>query len=280
MVNPIALVHHTVLGFIEDEALTRGAAIAFYTATSIGPLLFIVIAIAGVIYGQDAAKGAILAQLGGTMGHDSASLLQDTILSAEKYTSGVFALIGVGILVITVSGVMSEMQHALNVIWKAVPEKITVTGWLRTRAIGLSLVGAVGFLLIVSLVISTVLSVLSNYINEYLPYGYLILQTVTYLVSFGLTVILFGAIYKILPSLDIPWHDVLIGSVVTALLLEVGKYLIGLYLAHSTTASAYGAAGSLIIVLLWIYYSAQIFLFGAEFTKVYAAIRDKSATSM
>ena len=121
--------------------------------------------------------------------------------------------------------------------------------------------------------ISTVLSVLSDYINTYLPYGYLILRTLAYVVSLGLTILLFGAIYKILPNRDIAWHDVFIGSVVTALLLAVGKYLIGLYLAHSTTASAYGAAGSLIIVLLWIYYSAQIFLFGAEFTKAYAANR-------
>ena len=272
MANPLTVVRDTVYGFVEDEALTRGAAIAFYTTTSIGPLLFIVIAIAGLIYGQDAAKGAILSQLGDAMGQDSASLLQSTIQTAAQYTSR-FAILGVGILVVTVSGVMSEMQHALNVIWKAVPKKTTITGWLRSRVIGLSLVGAVGFLLIVLLVISTVLSVLSDYINTYLPYGYLILRTLAYLVSLGLTVLLFGAIYKILPDRDIAWHDVLIGSVVTALLLAVGKYLIGLYLAHSTTASAYGAAGSLIIVLLWIYYSAQIFLFGAEFTKAYAANR-------
>jgi membrane protein len=140
MANPLTVVRDTVYGFVEDEALTRGAAIAFYTTTAIGPLLFLVIAIAGLIYGQDAANGAILSQLGDTMGHDSASLLQSTIQTAAKYTSG-FAILGVGILVVTVSGVMSEMQQALNVIWKAVPKQTTITGWLRTRAIGLSLVG-------------------------------------------------------------------------------------------------------------------------------------------
>ena len=266
------LVKESVNSFISDEALTRGAAIAFYTVTSIGPVLFIVVAIAGLAFGEDAARGAIAEQLGGLMGRQSADLLQTAIQSAATKTTGFLAtMIGLITLIITASGVFTEMQSTLNIIWKAEPRGTTVTRLIRARAASLGLVGALGFLLLVSLVISTLLSALSAYINAYLPFGHLILQTLAFLVSFGLISLLFGAIYKVLPDKDIEWHDVMIGAVVTALLFTIGKLLISLYIGSSTVASSYGAAGSLIVVLLWIYYSAQIFLFGAEFTKVYAS---------
>jgi len=175
--------------------------------------------------------------------------------------------------VITASGVFTEMQQTLNVIWRAEPKGTTVSRLLRARAASLGLVAALGFLLLVSLVVSALLTALSNYIDDYLPFGHLILQALTFIISFGFITLLFAAIYKILPDRRIEWHDVMIGAVVTALLFSVGKFLIGLYIGSSSTASSYGAAGSLIIVLLWIYYSAQIFLLGAEFTKVYAAHR-------
>jgi membrane protein len=266
------LLKQSITAFIDDEALTRGAAIAFYTVTSIGPVLFIVVAIAGLAFGEDAARGAITNQLGGLMGQQGADLLQTAIQNASQKSSGMLAaIVGVGALIITASGVFTEMQQTLNVIWRAEATGTAISRLIRARAMSLGLVGALGFLLLVSLVVSTVLSAASVYINAYLPSSHLILQTLTFLISFGLIALLFGAIYKVLPDRNISWHDVLIGATATALLFTVGKLLISLYIGSSTIASSYGAAGSLIVVLLWIYYSAQIFLLGAEFTKVYAA---------
>jgi membrane protein len=266
------LIKQSVSAFIDDEALTRGAAIAFYTVTSIGPVLFIVVAIAGLAFGEDAARGAISDELGGLMGQQGSDLLQIAIQNASRKSSGIIAAaVGIGTLVITASGVFTEMQQTLNVIWRAEPRGTTISRLIRARAVSLGLVGALGFLLLVSLVISTLLSALSDYINAYLPSGHLILQTLTFLISFSLITLLFGAIYKVLPDKRIEWHDVLIGAFVTAFLFTVGKLLISLYIGSTAIASSYGAAGSLIVVLLWIYYSAQIFLLGAEFTKVYAS---------
>jgi membrane protein len=270
----LRIIKESIFAFIDDEALTRGAAIAFYTVTSIGPVLFIVVAIAGLAFGEDAARGAISSELTGLMGQQSADLLETAIKSAARSSSGFLpAAIGIVTLVITASGVFTEMQQTLNVIWRAEPKGTTVSRLLRARAASLGLVAALGFLLLVSLVVSALLTALSDLIDAYLPFGHLILQALTFLISFGFITLLFGAIYKILPDRRIEWHDVMIGAVVTALLFTIGKFLIGLYIGSSSMASSYGAAGSLIIVLLWIYYSAQIFLLGAEFTKVYAAHR-------
>jgi len=270
----LRIIKESVLAFIDDEALTRGAAIAFYTVTSIGPVLFIVVTIAGLAFGEDAARGAISRELAGLMGQQSADLIETAIRSAARSSSGLLpAAIGIATLVITASGVFTEMQQTLNVIWRAEPVGTTVSRLLRARAASLGLVAALGFLLLVSLVVSALLTALSDMIDAYLPFGHLILQALTFLISFGFITLLFGAVYKILPDRRIEWHDVMIGAVVTALLFSIGKFLIGLYIGSSSMASSYGAAGSLIIVLLWIYYSAQIFLLGAEFTKTYAAHR-------
>jgi membrane protein len=185
--------------------------------------------------------------------------------------------VGATTLLITASGVFGEMQSALNAIWKAQPQGTTVSRLVRARAASLGLVAALGFLLLVSLVISAILSGLSSYISAVLPFGALILQILNFVISFALISVLFAAIYKVLPDAKLSWADVLVGAVVTALLFNVGKFLIGLYLSHSAVASSYGAAGALIIVLLWIYYSAQIFLLGAEFTKIYASRRGTPA---
>ena len=266
------LVKESVNGFIEDEALTRGAAIAFYTVTSIGPVLFIVVALAGLIFGEAAAQGAIAQQLGSLMGQQSADLLQTTIQNASGKSAGFLAAaIGIVTLVITASGVFTEMQYTLNIVWRAEPRGTTLSRLIRARATSLALVGTLGFLLLVSLVVSTLISALSSYINAYLPFGRLVLQTLSFVMSFGLITLLFGAIYKVLPDRRIEWHDVLIGALATALLFTIGKSLISLYIGSSAVASSYGAAGSLIVVLLWIFYSVQIFLLGAEFTKVYAS---------
>lgn len=265
------LLKDSVYGFIEDEALTRGAAIAFYTITSIGPVLFIVIAIAGLFFGRKAATGAISDQLTGLLGQQSADLLQNAIQNAAGKQSSVLATgFGITMLIVTASGVFTEMQQALNVIWRAHPQDDALTSLLRARALSLSLIAALGFLLLVSLVVSAMLAALGGYLDTQIPYGHLMLQAVNFLVSFTLIAALFAAIYKVLPDRRIEWRDVFVGAVVTALLFTIGKSLIGLYLGSSSIASSYGAAGGLIIALLWVYYSAQIFLLGAEFTKAYA----------
>jgi membrane protein len=277
----LGIVKESVEAFIEDEALTRGAAIAFYTVTSIGPLLFIVIAIAGLAFGEDAARGAIASKLGGLMGQQSADLLQTAVQSAARSFSGVLAAAtGIVALAITASGVFNELQRTLNVVWRVATRGTTISRLLRARAASLGLVTTLGFLLVVSLVVSTLVTALRDYIDAYLPFGHLIFQVLTFLISFGCVSLLFGAIYKILPDRNIEWRDVMIGAVVTAFLFSVGRSLIGLYIGSSSAASSYGAAGSLIIILLWIYYSAQIFLLGAEFTKVYAARRGSHQDGM
>jgi membrane protein len=265
------LLKDTVLSFISDEALSRGAAIAFYTVTSIAPVLLIVIAIAGLAFGRDAAQNAIITQLGGLMGQQTAEVLQTAVASAAGKSSGVLAtIIGIITLIATASGVFGEMQSALNTIWKAEPEGTTLSRLIRARAASLGLVAALGFLLMVSLVVSTALTAFGNYLNALLPFGQLILTVVNVVASLVLISGLFAAIYKVLPDRHLEWSDVVVGAIVTALLFSIGKTLIGWYLGSSAVASSYGAAGALIILLLWVYYSAQIFLLGAEFTKVYA----------
>jgi membrane protein len=261
----------TVLGFINDEALSRGAAIAFYTVTSIAPVLLIVIAIAGLAFGRDAAQNAITEQLSGLMGQQTAEVLQTAVASAASKSSGVVAtIIGIIILMVTASGVFGEMQTALNVIWKAKPEGTTVSRLIRARAASLGLVAALGFLLMVSLVVSTVLAALGNYLDSILPFGQVILTVLNVVVSLVLISFLFAAIYKVLPDRNLEWGDVVVGAIVTAVLFTIGKSLISWYIGSSAVASSFGAAGALIVLLLWVYYSAQIFLLGAEFTKVYA----------
>jgi membrane protein len=261
----------TVLGFINDEALSRGAAIAFYTVTSIAPVLLIVIAIAGLAFGRDAAQNAITEQLSGLMGQQTAEVLQTAVASAASKSSGVVAtIIGIIILMVTASGVFGEMQTALNVIWKAKPKGTTASRLIRARAASLGLVAALGFLLMVSLVVSTVLTAFGNYLDSILPFGKVILTVLNVVVSLVLISFLFAAIYKVLPDRNLEWGDVVVGAIVTGVLFTIGKSLISWYIGSSAVASSFGAAGALIVLLLWVYYSAQIFLLGAEFTKVYA----------
>jgi membrane protein len=266
------LIKESVFAFLDDGAVSRGAAIAYYTVTSLAPVLIIVIAIAGLVFGQDAARGALSEQIRDLMGQDSAALMERMILSASDRSSGVLAnIVGIATLVVTASGVFSEMQAALNSIWRAHPHGTTVSRLVRARIAGLGLVGALGFLLLASLVISAALSGLSTMIEAMLPLGTLLLEALNVVVSFALITVMFAAIYKVLPDRRLTWRDVKIGAAVTAVLFMIGKTLIGLYLGSSNMASSYGAAGGLLILLVWVYYSAQIFLLGAEFTKAYAS---------
>jgi membrane protein len=271
------LLSDSVQAFVADDALSRGASISFYTITSMGPVLFIVVAIAGLAFGEDAARGAVAVQLRDLMGRESADLVQAAVQSAGKSSGILASVVGAITLLVTASGVFGEMQSALNMIWKVQPQGTTISRLVRARAASLGLVAALGFLLLVSLVVSAILSGFGSYLDAALPFGALILHTLNFVISFALISVLFGAIYKVLPDTELSWRDVLVGALVTALLFNIGKLLIGLYLAHSAMASSYGAAGALIIVLLWIYYSAQIFLLGAEFTKIYASSRGTPA---
>jgi membrane protein len=255
----------TGLAFIEDQALSRGAAIAFFTVTSIAPILLIVIAIAGLAFGPEAAQNAILAQLSGLMGQQTAEVLQTAVASASGKSSGILAtVIGVVTLLATASGVFGEMQSALNAIWKAKPKGTTVSRLIRARAASLGLVAALGFLLMVSLVVSAGLTAFGNYLNAVLPLGKVILSVLNVVISLVLISVLFAAIYKVLPDRRLEWRDVIVGAVATAVLFTIGKSLIGWYIGSSAVASSFGAAGALIVLLLWIYYSVLIFLLGAR----------------
>ena len=273
------MLKETVQSFIADEALSRGAAIAFYTATSIAPILLIIVAIAGLVFGRDAAQGAVTDQLTGLMGKQTADVLQTAMASAADKSSGIWAtLIGVVTLIVTASGVFGEMQSSLNAIWKAKPQGTTLSRLVRARAASLGLVATLGFLLIVSLVISAGLTALGDYLNAILPFGKVVLSALNFVISLVLLSLLFAAIYKVLPDRSLEWSDVIVGAVVTAILFTIGKSLIGWYLGSSAVASTYGAAGGLIVLLLWVYYSVQTFLLGAEFTKVYTNRRRSKRT--
>jgi membrane protein len=265
------MLKETFNDYIEDNALSRGAAIAYYTVLSIGPLLLICIAIAGLVFGHDAAQGAIVGQLRGMMGDQAAEIIQSAIKSAGDRKSGILAtVLGFATLFLTATGVFGELQATLNYIWRA-KAPTGVTGILKARAASLGLIATLGFLLLVSLVISAVLHAVGNYIGGILPDTALILQLISTLISFLIVSALFAAVYKILPDRRLAWKDVIVGAIATAFLFTIGKTLIGIYIGSSTMASSYGAASALVIVLVWIYYSSQIFLLGAEFTKVWAS---------
>ncbi|MEO5952064.1 MAG: YihY/virulence factor BrkB family protein [Chloroflexia bacterium] len=265
------LLKGTIQSFIADNALSRGASMAFYALTSLAPVLLLVIAVAGLVFGEDAARNALVGQLQGLMGAQSAALLQGAIADAGKKSAGIVATaIALGTLLLTASGVFGEMQSALNAIWKVESKGASLSGILRARAASLGLVAALGFMLAISLVVSAAITAFGTYVNAYLPFGEVILSILNTVISFLLIALLFAAVYKVLPDVKIEWNDVIVGSLVTSFLFGIGKSLIGWYLGSSAVSSSYGAAGALIIILLWIYYSSQIFLLGAEFTRTYA----------
>ena len=265
------VIRTAVVGFIDDNALSRSAAMAFYAATSLAPILLIVLATAGLVVGRDAAELAVAAQLAGVLGPQGADLLKSIVQGASNTTSGILAAtVATLTLLVTASGVFGEMQSSLNQIWKVEPVSTNLFTLVRARAASLGLVGALGFLLLASLLVSAALSGLTDYINAHLPFGTWILSVINTIISVGLIALLFGAIYKILPDRSPAWRDVRFGAVTTAVLFTVGKSLIGLYLGTSAVASSYGAAGSLIVLLLWVFYSSAIFLLGAEVTRAYA----------
>jgi membrane protein len=261
--------------FFSDNALSRGAALAFYTVFSLAPILLIAIAVAGLWFGRAAAQGAVVRELSGVMGTGSAEALQALLRGAFHHKgSGIIATaIGVVTLVVTATGVFSELQNSLNEIWKAEPSAFTTSEIIRVRLLSLGLIGALGFLLIVSLLMSAGLQAVGKRLSEIAPHIQAIIIYANGIGTFVLLSVMFAAIYKVLPDRMISWRDVAVGSIMTALLFTAGKFLIGLYIGGSAIATAYGSAGSILVMLVWVYYSAQIFLLGAEFTKVWAMHR-------
>lgn len=256
----------------QDNAPRLGAALAFYTLFSLSPLLIIAVGVAGLIFGREAAQGHIIAQIEGLMGHDGAIAVQALIESARKPASGIMAnLFGLFTLLVGATGLFGELQASLNTIWEVPDQPGTgVVGILKTRFLSFTMVLGMGFLLLVSLVVSAALAAAGHSLSGIFPKVALVGLVVNFLVSILVTTLLFAMIYKYLPNVTIAWSDVWIGAAVTALLFTGGKFLIGLYLGTSGMASAYGAASSLVIILIWVYYSAQIFLLGAEFTQIYS----------
>jgi membrane protein len=249
-----------------------GAALAFYTVFSLAPVLIVAISVAGLALGQKAAEGEFARQLQGLVGETGARAVQAIMQSADRPALGIIATaFGIGVLLVGASGAFVELQDALNKIWKVPCTSESV--WLRAireRFLSFGLVLGLGFLLLVSLVVSAALGAAGNFIAPMLPWPVFLLESVNFLLSLGVIALLLAMIFKYLPDADITWGDVWMGAAIASLLLTTGKALIGLYLARSTVASAYGAASSLVIILTWVYYSAQIVLFGAEFAHAYS----------
>jgi len=270
--NVWLLLKDTFEAFIADDALSRGASIAYYTLFSLAPVLLVVIAVAGLSFGPEAAQGAVVQQLGLLMGPKTAEALQAMIESAARPREGLWAtIVGIVVLLIATTGVFGEVQSAMNAVWKAQPSRSsTLTRLVRARVASLGLVVTAGFLLTVSLATSAGLAATADYLRIIFPAAQVMLNVVDVVISGALIAGLFAAMYKVLPDAPIDWRDVAIGAGATMLLFEGGKYAIALYVGQSDVASSYGAAGALIVLLVWIYYSAQIFLLGAEFTRAFA----------
>ena len=250
----------------KERASSRGAAIAFYTVASIAPVLLLVIAIAGLVFGEEAARGAVFGQFNSLLGPKFAGTLQNMISGAASKSGGIAAtVISVITILLGASSVFVELEDAVNSIWGAKVES-GLKGMARGRLLSLGLVIALGFFLIVSLLVEAALKALTNAI----PFGAIIGLAVAFFVSVAISSFLFAAIFKFLPAKDIAWRDVWAGGIVTAVLFEIGQILLGIYLGNSGSFTSLGAAGALIALLFWVYYTAQIFLFGAAFTRVYA----------
>ncbi|MBD1846168.1 YihY/virulence factor BrkB family protein [Cyanobacteria bacterium FACHB-63] len=274
----VRLVRDTITEWNEDNVPLLAAALAYYTMFSLAPLLIIAIAIVGAVYGEEAAQGEIVRQIQGLVGRQGAEFIQSMIQNASRPGSGggIATLIGIGVLIFGASGVFGQLQTALNTIWEVKPKPgRAVKSFVQARFLSFAMVLVIGFLLLVSLILSALFSGVSAYFGGLLPEALHVGQVLNFVITFALTTLLFAAIYKFLPDVKVPWKNLWVGSAVTALLFNIGKFLIGLYLGNSSIGSTYGAAGSLVVVLLWVFYSAQILLLGAEFTQVYSKYRGR-----
>ena len=272
--NAFGLVKQTGQEFLQDKAPQLGAALAYYTVFSLAPLILVLLSLVGVIFRHDPAGAwnKITQQMSYFLDPSAVQMVQNIAQKAsEPGKSTIATIIGVALALFGASGVFGQLQDALNTIWgvKAKPGG-GIWGFLRSRFLSFAMVGGICFLLLVSLTLESVLKGFSHYVQSMLPGGIIIAMTVYLVFDFAVIVLLFAIIFKFLPDVNIQWRDVWIGAVMTAVLFGVGKWALGFYLGSGTAGSAYGAASSLITLLLWVYYSSQILLFGAEFTQVYA----------
>ncbi len=264
----------------QDEVPRMGAALAYYTVLSLAPLLIIAIAIAGFAFGREAVQGQIMSQLGGQVGPQAADAIQSMIRGAgsQKSTGVIATVLGAIALLFGATSLVSELRADMNKIWKvpALPDE-GIEGEVKQRLYAFAIVLGSGFLLLVALILSTALQATSKYFGDVLPIPGFALQIINDLVALAVITVLFAALFKVLPRISLDWKDVWLGAAFTAILFSIGKILIGLYLGRAGFGSTFGAAGSLIILLVWIYYSAQIFFFGVEFTQVYARTHGSDA---
>jgi membrane protein len=268
----LGIFKQTISEFSQDKVPRLGAALAYYTIFSLAPLLLIAIAISGMVFGHDAAQNKIFEQLRGVLGPTTAAGMQEMVKNAAKPKSGSIAtILGVVTLLLGASGVFGQLKDALNTIWDVKPkEGRGIMGMIKDRFLSFAMVFGLGFLLLVSLVIDTAIAAMGKYAGSRLPGGEALWHIVELAFSFCVVTVLMAGIFRLLPDLKIEWRDVWLGAALTSLLFVLGKFALGIYFAKSAVGSSFGAAGSLVLVLLWVYYSAQILLFGAEFTQVYA----------
>ena len=267
------LAKQSVSAWIDDYAPSMGAAISYYTVFSIAPLLIIVIAVAGFVWGREAVQGELVGQLTGLIGKEGATGIQALIESANQPTQGLVAtVISTLVLIVGATTVFAELQSALDRIWQVpqLPKAGGIWATLRTRLLSLGFILGLGFLMLVSLVSSAGIAALGGWAKGLLPGWAVLLYVINLVVSVGFTTVLFAMIFKLMPQAQVSWRDVWVGAGVTAVLFEIGKTLISLYIGKSSVTSSFAAAGSLVVLLIWVYYSAQIFLLGAEFTWAYA----------
>ena len=273
--NVFGLLKQTFQEWLQDKAPQLGAALAYYTVFSLAPLILVLLAVVGIIFRNDPAGAweKITQQMSYFLDSSAVQVVQNIAQQASQPGKSTIATImGVALALFGASGVFGQLQDALNTIWdvKAKPSR-GIWGFLRTRFLSFAMVGGICFLLLVSLTLESLLKAFSHYVQSVLPGGLIVAMSVYVVFDFAVIVLLFAMIFKFLPDAEIQWRDVWIGGIITALLFGIGKWLLGLYLGSGAAGSAYGPASSLITLLLWIYYSSQILLFGAEFTQVYAA---------
>lgn len=255
-----------------DDASSLAAALACYTLLSVAPLMVVAVSIGGMLFGKEAARGQIAGELGAIVGPDAAKAIQSIAANAKDPAPGILStVVGVVVLLLGASGVFIELHSALNRIWEVQPKPGRgVLGFIRDRLFSFAMVLAVAFLLLVSLILSAVLAAVGHFFEQSLPGGEVIWQVTNFLVSLGVTTVLFALIYKYVPDAVIRWRDVWLGAFVTAVLFSIGKLLLALYIGKSTFSSSFGAAGSLVALVVWVYYSSQIVFLGAEFTQAWA----------
>ena len=263
----------TVAAWIDDYAPSMGAALSYYTVFSLAPMLLIVISVAGMVFGAEAARGEIFGQLRGLMGADAAKTVEDLLTSVSEPREGIAAtVIGLVLLLVGATSVFGELQDALDRIWRA-PARDRSGGFLglvRARLLSFGMILGIAFLLMVSLVLGAATAALGKWWSGAFGSWEVLAQSVNIVLGFAVTTVGFAMIYKLMPRVKVQWRDVWLGAAVTALLFTIGRFLIGLYIGKSGIASGFGAAASLIVIFVWVYYSAQIFLLGAEFTWIYA----------